>query len=186
MAGVLALSSVACGAAQSGGSTGMTGAKVEAALNGSTMNNGHFTANGYSVSGPNRYAVAGEGDLQRTPVEALQMAVSIQTYTGLGAVGVKVIEIGGRTYTSFAGAAWTSTQSTSTFPSNVPTDYIGEETRAGVKVWHVEEVNNGDIGDEWVRESDGYLVYQTFTGADGATQDLLFTTYNQSPAIKAP
>jgi hypothetical protein len=186
----LALATAGCtsplGGSHSSGPPPMTATNVNDAMNQSTMKNAHFTAEGFLASGANRYAFTGEGDMQQTPVFAMEMNLVIQTYTAYGGVNVKIIDIGGRTYTRFGAGGWTSEADTQSFPSGTPTNYIGAETRAGVPVWHVEEVSDGNVQDIWVRESDGYIVYMTFTDASGSGFDLLMTSYNASPVIKAP
>jgi hypothetical protein len=182
----LALATTGCGHADSSGASSMTGAKVDAAVNSSGMKSAHFTADGFIASGAAKYAFTGDGDMQATPVSAMRLNLDLQTYTYLGAVTFHIIDIGRRTYTQIGAGAWTSSPDTTTFPPGTPTDYIGEETRAGVKVWHTETVSDGHVADEWVRESDGYIVYMTFTDAGGNTFDLLFVSYNDSPVIAAP
>ena len=182
----LALPSAGCGQADSSSVSSMTGAKVDAAVNASGMKSAHFTADGLVASGQDKYAFTGEGDLQVSPVSAMRLNLDLQTYTNLGAVTLHVVDIGRRTYTQIASGAWTSAPDSTTFPPGTPTDFIGEETRAGVKVWHTEIVADGHVADEWVRESDGYIVYMKYTDANGGTFDLLITSYNDSPVITAP
>jgi hypothetical protein len=184
---VAALASTSCGspvASASNPTPGpVTADTIRAALDNSTMDNGHFKLHGQIIHRPTYYPVTGDGVFELRPREALQMNLNIQTFSSPGVVKVREVNIGGTSYTRVGTGHWTS-KPTSTSPINITT-YVGEEIMSGVGVWHSRTAAGHNQYDVWVRESDGYIVQIKYADTSG-TFTMNFDSYNKSGEIPAP
>jgi hypothetical protein len=173
----------ACGRVQtSGPAPAVTVASVNYAIENSTMRTAHFTLTGsFFVKGANLPA-SGAGVEQLRPEVALQVRLTLVMPDG-GRLTVDSIVVGGRVYSRVGSGRWTS-QPEKILP-NVYTTYLGEETFGGTSTWRVHCETSTSTFDTWVRESDGYFVYQKFKDPR-ASLFMTFDSYNKSPRITAP
>jgi hypothetical protein len=184
---ILALTSSSCGSPVAGASNPtpgpVTAASVRAAFGNSTMDNGHFKLHGQIIHRPTYYPVTGDGVLELRPREALQMNLSVQTFSSSGTVKIREVNIGGTSYLRVGTGHWTS-KPTSSSPINLTT-YVGEEIISGAGVWHARTGAGHNVYDVWVRESDGYIVQITYADTSG-TFTMNFDSYNKSGEIPVP
>lgn len=184
---VVALTTGACGSAGAGtpGPTPIpvTADSVRTAFDTSTMKNAHFRLHGTFIVKRNYFPVSGDGVLQLSPREALEMTFQVQTYSTLGVLKIQEVTIGGRIYTRLGTGHWTSKATTDS--ATTITTYVGEEIMSGTAVWHARSSANGDIDNIWIRESDGYIVELTVTSTSG-TLTMDFDSYNKSRVIAKP
>ena len=68
----------------------------------------------------------------------------------------------------------------------MPDKYIGEDTLNGIKAWHVQWQGQPGTYDDWVRESDGYLMKVSYSATAGSTYTFTFDSYNTATIIVAP
>jgi hypothetical protein len=163
----------------------VTAETVRAAVDNSTMNNGHFRATGTIGIQGNHYPITGDGVLQKSPSTALSLNLTVESNTRAGNLTVQEVVIGGRIYTRAGSGKWTSAPENSTLSPTAPTTYVGEEPIGGTMTWHASTTDKGSTYDIWVRETDGYIVYIQFTDSASALS-MNFDTYNKSPVITAP
>jgi hypothetical protein len=188
IAGVLVgLASAACGSPVAGAPAPtpgpVTADSVRAALDNSTMDNGHFKLHGTLVHRPTYYPVTGDGVLELRPREALQLNLNVETFSSLGVVKIREVNIGGTSFTRTGTGHWTS-KPTSSSPINL-TSYVGEEIMSGAAVWHARTGAGHNVYDVWVRESDGYIVQITYADTSGSFT-MNFDAYNKSGVIPVP
>ncbi len=188
----VALGLVAVTTACSGGIFGdvpspspVTAASVRAAVDNSSMDNAHFRVTGTLGIQGSHYPVTGDGVLEKNPTTALSLNLTVKTNTRAGNVTVQEVEIGGMIYTRTGNGQWTSAPETSTFSPTAPTTYVGEEDIGGTTSWHARSADKGTTYDIWVRETDGYIVYLSFTDSKSMLT-MNFDTYNQSALITVP
>ncbi len=188
----VALGLVAVTTACSGGIFGdvpspspVTAASVRAAVDNSSMDNAHFRVTGTLGIQGSHYPVTGDGVLEKNPTTALSLNLTVKTNTRAGNVTVQEVEIGGMIYTRTGNGQWTSAPETSTFSPTAPTTYVGEEDIGGTTSWHARSADKGSTYDIWVRETDGYIVYLSFTDSKSMLT-MNFDTYNQSALITVP
>jgi hypothetical protein len=183
---VVALVSTACGSPVAGASNPtpgpVTADSIRAALGNSTMANGHFVMHGTIIKSRVYYPVSGEGILQLTPREALQMTTRIQTYA-TGVFKMQEVTIGGFLYTRIGSGRWTSKPSSSSLIAI--TSYVGEEISDGAAVWHARSTAASTTYDVWIRESDGYIVRIVYANKTGKVT-MTFDSYNLNREIAAP
>jgi len=163
----------------------VTAASVRAAVDNSSMDNAHFRVTGTLGIQGGHYPVTGDGVLEKNPTTALSLNLTVKTNTRAGTVTVQEIEIGGMIYTRTGNGQWTSAPETSTFSPVAPTTYVGEEDIGGTTTWHARSADKGSTYDIWVRETDGYIVYLSFTDSKSMLT-MNFDTYNQSALITVP
>ena len=181
----LLLAATACGTPSTAISGGPpTATSVANAIKNSSMKNAHFTVQGNLASGANRLAATGDGTIQIKPTFALQINFQIQT--SLGTTGLKVIVVNNTEYSRTGTGAWTSQPDPSAASVTTPNKYIGEDTLNGIKAWHVQWQGQPGTYDDWVRESDGYLMKVTYTATIGSTYTFTFDSYNTGTIIVAP
>jgi hypothetical protein len=189
---VVALATAACGSPIAGlvstpdttsTASPVTADSVRAAFDNSKMKSAHFRLYGTLIKKPTYFPVTGDGVFQLRPREALQMNIRVQTYSTLGVLKIQEVTIGGRLYSRIGNGRWTSTR-TSDSPTML-TDYVGEETLAGTKVWHARSTTASSTYDIWIRETDGYPVQLMFAGTSG-TFHMTFDSYNKSKVIAKP
>jgi len=188
----VALGLVAVTTACSGGIFGdvpspspVTAASVRAAVDNSSMDNAHFRVTGTLGIQGSHYPVTGDGVLEKNPTTALSLNLTVKTNTRAGNVTVQEVEIGGMIYTRTGNGQRTSDPETSTFSPTAPTTYVGEEDIGGTTSWHARSADKGTTYDIWVRETDGYIVYLSFTDSKSMLT-MNFDTYNQSALITVP
>lgn len=150
------------------------------------MKTAHCTVQGSLANGANRYPATGVGTLQIKPSYGLQLNLQVQTGTILGTIGFDEIIVNGTQFTRTGTEGWTSQPDSSASSATTPTKYIGEETLNTTKAWHVQSQSTSGTYDDWVRESDGYLMKITYAGTDGSTFTLTFDSYNTGTTIVAP
>jgi len=181
----LLLAATACGTPSTAISGGPpTATSVASAIKNSSMENAHFTVQGNLASGANRLAATGDGTIQIKPTFALQINFQIQT--SLGTTGLEVIVVGSTEYSRTGTGDWTSQPDPSAASVTMPNKYIGEDTLNGTKAWHVQWQGQPGTYDDWVRESDGYLMKVTYAATAGSTYTFTFDSYNTATSIVAP
>lgn len=181
----LLLVATACGPSSTAISGGTpTATSVANAIKTSSMKNAHFTAQGSLASGANRLAATGDGTIQIKPTFALQINFQIQT--SLGTTGLEVIVVDNTEYSRTGTGAWTTQPDPSAAFVTMPNKYIGEDTLNGIKAWHVQWQGQPGTYDDWVRESDGYLMKVTYAATVGSTYTFTFDSYNTATIIVAP
>jgi hypothetical protein len=155
---------------------------------GSSMQDGHFKVTGTLVNGATRTAGTGEGVMVLKPKRALQLNVQVDTGTFLGRVGFDLIQIDGKQYSRIGSQDWTSSDNAATAntSSNPAPKYVAEEEVSGQKAWHITWKEAATTYDEWVRESDGYLVKYRSTADGGTIFEMAFDKYNTGASVKAP
>jgi len=163
----------------------VTAASVRSALDNSGMKNAHFRVTGTLGIQGNHFPVTGDGVLEKSPTTALSLNLTVKTNTRAGNLTVQEVDIGGTVYTRVGNGQWSSAPDTSTSSPVVPTTYVGEESIAGTVTWHAQAAQNGTTYDMWVRETDGYIVYLSYTDTKSAL-NMSFDTYNESPLITVP
>ena len=181
----LLLAATACGtssAAISGGAP--TATSVANAIKNSSMKNAHFTVQGSLASGANRLAATGDGTIQIKPTFALQ--INFQVQTSIGTTGLEVIVVDNTEYSRTGTGSWTSQPDPSAAALTTPDKYIGEENLNAVKAWHVQWHGQPGTYDDWVRESDGYLIKVTYAATVGSKYTITFDTYNTGTIVVAP
>ena len=91
-----------------------------------------------------------------------------------------------------ASPKWVATKSSEGFDPNAfvgasALKYIGEETLAQGKAWHVSAKDKGDNAFEaYIRESDGYPIKYVETQSGGQNITLIFDKYNTGETLAAP
>lgn len=184
---VVALAITSCGtpAGVAAGPTPgpVTADSIRAAVNNSMMNSAHFRLHGTLIKNRTYYPFTGGGVLQLRPVEALDMTVNLQTFTGKGSTSIRELTIDGRIYTRVGTGKWASAV-TGVSPIAM-TSYVGEEIIDGKAVWHARTEAPRTTYDVWVRESDGFIVQIKYAGISG-TFTMNFDIYNKSREIVAP
>jgi len=163
----------------------VTAASVRAAVDNSSMDNAHFRVTGTLGIQGGHDPVSGDGVLEKNPTTALSLNLTVKTNTRAGNVTVQEVEIGGMIYTRTGNGQWTSAPETSTFSPTAPTTYVGEEDIGGTTTWHARSADKGSTYDIWVRETDGYIVYLSFTDSKSMLS-MNFDTYNRSALITVP
>jgi hypothetical protein len=185
-AAVVALTS-ACGAAVASGPvptpTPVTADSVRAAFDNSTMKNAHFSLFGTLIHKPSYYPVTGDGVLQLSPREGLQINLRVQTYGSSGVLKMQEVAIAGRLYIRIGTGKWTSKPEPASVPT--PTTYVGEEIISGTALWHARSTSGSYTYDMWIRESDGYIVQMVYASTSGKLT-MNFNSYNKSPVIAIP
>ena len=186
---VVALATTACGtpaagAVQTSPTPGpVTADSIGAAFANSLMDNGHFKLHGTFIKNRAYFPVTGDGVLQMRPQQALQMNLSIQTYSSQGILKIQEIAIGTRLYIRVGKGKWGQKRETAS-PTH-PTTYVGEEIIGTEAVWHARSTAGSSMFDIWIRESDGFPVQLMYASTSGKLT-MNFNTYNKGPVIKAP
>lgn len=153
----------------------------------SSMKDGHFKIDAQLVSGANHYAGTGEGQMVLRPHAAFKMNVQVDTGTILGRIGVDLVVSGGKEYTRVGNGAWTVSPDTASGglkPSSA--SYLGESEIEGAKSWHIQSHDSSGTYDEWVRESDGYLMKYTASQTDGTKLEMTFNEFNTGATVSTP
>jgi hypothetical protein len=154
-----------------------------------TVKDGHFSLVAHIVSGNIAFDATGEGIIVAKAQQASRFTM-LTTVAG-NALKFEEIIIGGKEYDlSPDNPRWTVKASTSSSnPSSfkgTEATYLGEETLAQGKAWHVKAKDgNGNPFEAWVRETDGYpLKYASMT--QGSSFTATFDRFNTGQTITAP
>jgi len=129
---------------------------------GADLQDAHLTVSGTPGEGLANVQLEGDGDVVFRPRLAYHLAVT----TSVGAVTMagEVLSVDGATYQRSEGGRWQPGPATivpaafSAWSGATDGRYVGEETPAGDRCWHVAATSGGQPLDLWVRESDGYPV----------------------------
>lgn len=151
----------------------------------SSMQDGHFKVTAVIVNGATHTNGLGDGVLVLKGKTGIKLNVQISA--GLLNVGVDLIAVGGKEYERIGNGGWSVTPDSAT-PGNAshgaPT-YVGESQIGSDKAWHIRSKQSGTTYDEWVRETDGYLVKYAWQSETGSfTMD--FDQFNIGTDITAP
>lgn len=151
----------------------------------SSMQDGHFKVTAVILNGATHINGSGDGVLALKPHSGLKL--NLQVNSGLLNVGVDLIDVGGKQYERIGNGAWSVTTDTGS-PSNASRgtpSYIGESQIGSDKAWHIRSKESGTTYDEWVRESDGYLLKYAWQ-SDTGTFTMDFDQFNIGADITAP
>jgi hypothetical protein len=168
----------------------------------SSLRDAHFTLTAHIATGAVTFDGTGDGVIQQKPQKAihfrLQAVISGQSFT------FEQIQVAGKEYDLAPDSPkWVEKPISGSSPndfSGTNARYIGEETLATGKAWHVRATDaSGTPFDLWVRESDGYpLKYSTAEaaspspGASGSsaggesTITAIFDHFNTGETVQAP
>ena len=151
----------------------------------SSMQDGHFKVDAVIVSGATHTNGSGDGVLVLKGKTGLQLNVQISA--GLLNVGVDLIAVGGKEYERIGTGAWSVTTDSATpaSASHGTPSYVGESQLGSDKAWHIRSTQSGTTYDEWVRESDGYLLKYSW-GSDTGTFTMNFDQFNIGASVTAP
>jgi hypothetical protein len=153
------------------------------------VKDGHFTLVAHIVTGGITFDATGEGIIVIKPQQASRFAM--QTTIAGQPLKFEEIIIGGKEYDLAPdNPRWTVKPSTnSSNPSSFKgkdATYLGEETLALGKAWHVKaRDDNGNPFEAWVRESDGYPLKYAST-MEGSTFTATFDRFNTGQTVTAP
>lgn len=148
----------------------------------------HFTLVAHIVSTGVAFDATGDGIIVVKPAQASKFTMT--TTIANQSLKFEEIIIGGKEYDLAPdNPRWTVKASTSSNPSSFKgTDavYLGEETLAQGKAWHVKAKDaSGNPFEAWVRERDGYpLRYASTT--QGSTFTATFDQFNTGQTVTAP
>jgi len=151
----------------------------------SSMQDGHFKVTAVILNGATHINGTGDGVLALKG--KIGFKLNVQVTSGLLNVGLDLISVGGMQYERIGNGAWTVTTDSAS-PGNAshgtPT-YVGESQIGSDKAWHIRSKRTGTTYDEWVRESDGYLLKYSWESDTGSfTMD--FDQFNIGADIAAP
>jgi hypothetical protein len=186
---VVVLATTACGvpaagAVQSSPTPGpVTVDSIAAAFGNSLMDNGHFKMHGTFIRNRVYYPVTGDGVLQMRPQQALEMNLSIQTFSSQGILKIQEIAIGTRLYIRIGKGKWGQRRESAS--PTAPSTYLGEQIISGVAYWHTRSSSGSSSFELWIRETDGYPFQLQYASTSG-TLIMNFNSYNKSPVIVAP
>lgn len=153
----------------------------------SSMKDGHFKVEGTYASGATRMSVSGEGVMVLRPKLAIQTNIQLETGTILGRVGADIVQVDGKRYLRIGNGEWQESDDTATSSDAKRSySYKGEDQVGGDKAWHIQSVESDTTLDEWVRESDGYLLKYVSTESSGSVLTLVFDKFNTGAKVEAP
>lgn len=120
-----------------------------------------------------------------------KFAIDLRLTTSIGAIPIviEVISVEGTTYTKVGGNKFTAESAKDTSnPTAKSTDLklVGEETVGSDKAWHISGKRDGKPFEEWVRESDGYLLKLLSQNDQGTQFTYRFDRFNQGIKVTAP
>jgi hypothetical protein len=134
------------------------------------------------------FTFKGDGIVVFKPKVAMHLHLS----TSLGAIPVvfEMLELDGKTYTKVGSEKWTESSSNSP-PNPTATDatdlkIAGEETIGSDKSWHVTGKRSGTPFEEWVRESDGYLLKALGANDQGTLFTFAYDRFNSGAKVNGP
>ena len=185
---VTALMLAACGPVQSQAAKLPTASEILNKPDQASVKDAHFTLIAHIVSAGVAFDATGDGVIVIKPAQGSKFTM-MTTIAGQSLKFEEII-IGGKEYDLAPdNPRWTVKASTSSNPSSFKgTDavYLGEETLAQGKAWHVKAKDaSGSPFEAWVRESDGYpLKYATTT--QGSSFTATFDHFNTGQTVTAP
>jgi outer membrane lipoprotein-sorting protein len=153
-----------------------------------SVKDAHFTLVAHIVSAGVAFDATGDGVIVIKPAQGSKFTM-MTTIAGQSLKFEEII-IGGKEYDLAPdNPRWTVKASTSSNPSSFKgTDavYLGEDSLAQGKAWHVRAKDaSGSPFEAWVRESDGYpLKYATTT--QGSSFTATFDHFNTGQTVTAP
>ncbi len=178
----------ACGPAANQAAKPPTAAEILNKPDQANVKDAHFTLVAHIVRAGVAFDATGDGVIVVKPAQASKFTMTT-TISGQSLRFEEII-IGGKEYDLAPdNPRWTVKTSTSSNPSSFKgTDafYLGEDTLAQGKAWHVKAKDaNGSPFEAWVRESDGYpLKYASTT--QGSTFTATFDQFNTGQTVTAP
>jgi hypothetical protein len=151
----------------------------------SSMQDGHFKVEAVILSGATHTNGTGDGVLVLKGKKGLKL--NVQVSAGLLNVGVDLIAVGGKEYERIGNGAWTvsSDSATPATSSHGAPSYLGESQIGPDKAWHIHSKQSGTTYEEWVRESDGYLLKYALQ-SDTGSFTMNFDEFNIGADITAP
>lgn len=185
---VTALMLAACGPMQSQAAKLPTASEILNKPDQASVKDAHFTLIAHIVSAGVAFDATGDGVIVIKPAQGSKFTM-MTTIAGQSLKFEEII-IGGKEYDLAPdNPRWTVKASTSSNPSSFKgTDavYLGEDTLAQGKAWHVRAKDaSGSPFEAWVRESDGYpLKYATTT--QGSSFTATFDQFNTGQTVTAP
>ena len=184
---ISALVLAACGS--SAAAKPPTAQEILAKPDAANVKDGHFSLVAHIVTGNITFDATGDGIIVVKPQQASRFTM-LTTIAGQPLKFEEII-IGGKEYDLAPdNPRWTVKPSTnSSNPSSFKgTDatYLGEETLAQGKAWHVKaKDDSGNPFEAWVRESDGYPLKYAST-MQGSTFTATFDRFNTGQTVSAP
>jgi hypothetical protein len=149
----------------------------------STMSDGHFKVAAVVIDGANHTNGSGDGVFVLKGKTGFKL--NFQISAGLLNVGVDLYEVGGKQYKRIGTGPWTITPDTASPASRGAPSYVGESQIGSDKAWHIRFKETGTTYDEWVRESDGYLVKYAWQ-FDAGSFTIDFDQFNIGAEVTAP
>jgi hypothetical protein len=153
------------------------------------VKDGHFTLVAHIATGGVSFDATGDGIIVIKPQQASRF--TMQTTIAGQPLKFEAIIIGGKEYDLTPdNPRWTVKPSTnSSNPSSFKgTDatYLGEETLALGKAWHVKaRDDSGNPFEAWIRETDGYPLKYAST-MEGSAFTATFDRFNTGQTVSAP
>jgi hypothetical protein len=179
----------ACDNSAAGPATPPTAQEILAKPDKANVKDAHFTLVAHIVSGNVSFDATGDGIIVVKPQQASRFSM-LTTVSGQS-LKFEEILIGGKEYDlSPDNPRWTvKSSSNASNPSSFKgtnAAYLGEETLAQGKAWHVKATDaNGTPFEAWVRESDGYPLKYAST-MQGSTFTATFDSFNTGQTVTAP
>jgi hypothetical protein len=140
-----------------------------------------------SAGGGNTFA--GEGVVVFKPKVAIYLSLSLTSPSALPWI-IETLDIDGKSYERVGGEKWT-VSATKGAPNPMATDstdlkIAGEDAIGSDKSWHLTGKRSGTPFEEWVRESDGYLLKVLWANDRGAHFAFAFDRFNTGATVIAP
>ena len=185
---VTVLMLAACGPTQNQAAKLPTASEILNKPDQASVKDAHFTLVAHIVSAGVAFDATGDGVIVIKPAQGSKFTM-MTTIAGQSLKFEEII-IGGEEYDLAPdNPRWTVKASTSSNPSSFKgTDavYLGEDSLAQGKAWHVRAKDaSGSPFEAWVRESDGYpLKYATTT--QGSSFTATFDHFNTGQTVTAP
>ncbi|HXN03533.1 MAG TPA: hypothetical protein VN895_01740 [Candidatus Acidoferrum sp.] len=185
---VTVLMLAACGPTQNQAAKLPTASEILNKPDQASVKDAHFTLVAHIVSAGVAFDATGDGVIVIKPAQGSKFTM-MTTIAGQSLKFEEII-IGGKEYDLAPdNPRWTVKASTSSNPSSFKgTDavYLGEDSLAQGKAWHVRAKDaSGSPFEAWVRESDGYpLKYATTT--QGSSFTATFDHFNTGQTVTAP
>ena len=186
---IVALVLSACGNSTAAPAKPPTAQEILAKPDTANVKDGHFSLVAHIVTGNITFDATGDGIVVVKPQQASRFTM-LTTIAGQS-LKFETIIIGGKEYDlSPDNPRWTVKPSTSSSnPSSfkgTEAAYLGEETLAQGKAWHVKaKDDSGNPFEAWIRESDGYPLKYAST-MQGTTFTATFDRFNTGQTVSAP
>jgi len=186
---IVALVFAACGNSTAAPAKPPTAQEILAKPDTANVKDGHFSLVAHIVTGNITFDATGDGIVVVKPQQASRFTM-LTTIAGQS-LKFETIIIAGKEYDlSPDNPRWTVKPSTSSSnPSSfkgTEAAYLGEETLAQGKAWHVKaKDDSGNPFEAWIRESDGYPLKYAST-MQGTTFTATFDRFNTGQTVSAP